>query len=64
VQALLVTLLHLGALHGYEKLLVAVIAVGPFLVLAVVVSVLRRRDLAADRRTTTVERDPRSTTGS
>ena len=38
--------LHLGALHGYEKVLVLVVAFGPFVVLAGVVFVLRRRDLA------------------
>lgn len=37
-------LMHLGELHAYEKLLVGVIAFGPFVVLAVVVGVMRRRD--------------------
>lgn len=37
-------LMHLGELHAYEKLLVAIIAVGPFVVLALVVAVMRRRD--------------------
>ena len=37
-------LMHLGELHAYEKLLVAIIAFGPFVALAVVVAVLRRRD--------------------
>ena len=37
-------LLHLGELHRYEKLLVALIAFVPFVVLAVVVAVMRRRD--------------------
>ena len=37
-------LLHLGELHRYEKLLVALIAFGPFVVLALVVAVMRRRD--------------------
>lgn len=36
--------LHLGDLHAYEQLLVAVIAFGPFVVLAVVVALTRRRD--------------------
>ena len=40
---------HLGALHPYEQLLVAVVAVGPFVVLGVVVAVLRRRDIAAEQ---------------
>jgi hypothetical protein len=39
---------HLGALHGYEKLLVLVIAFGPFVVLSLVVRYARRRDLAAE----------------
>lgn len=39
-----VVLLHLGELHAYEQLLVALIAFGPFVVLGVVVAVMRRRD--------------------
>ena len=39
------TLLHLGSLHAYEKVLVALVAFGPFLVLFVLVYVVRRRDL-------------------
>lgn len=35
---------HLGELHGSEQLLVAVIALGPFAVLAALVAVRRRRD--------------------
>lgn len=35
--------LHLGELHAYEQLLVALIAFGPFVALGIVV-VLRRRD--------------------
>jgi hypothetical protein len=42
--------LHSGGLHPYEQLLVLAIAFGPFLVLAVVVVVVRRRDLAAEER--------------
>jgi hypothetical protein len=42
--------MHLGALHAYEKLLVALIAFGPFVVLVVVVYVIRRRDIAAEER--------------
>jgi hypothetical protein len=37
-------LLHLGQLHAYEQVLLAVIAFGPFVVLAVVVYVIRRRE--------------------
>jgi hypothetical protein len=40
--------LHLGSLHAYETVLLAVLAFGPFVVLAVVVFVLRRRDIAAE----------------
>lgn len=40
--------MHLGALHAYEKALVALIAFGPFVVLGVVVYVIRRRDVAAE----------------
>jgi hypothetical protein len=35
--------LHLGGLHAQERLLVLLIAFGPFVVLAVVVFLLRRR---------------------
>jgi hypothetical protein len=41
---------HLGELHSYERALVLLVAFGPFVVLAVVVYVLRRRDLAAEAR--------------
>jgi Na+-translocating ferredoxin:NAD+ oxidoreductase RnfE subunit len=41
--------MHLGALHAYEAALLAVLAFGPFVVLAVVVVVLRRRDADRDR---------------
>jgi hypothetical protein len=36
--------LHLGDLHAYETALLALLAFGPFVVLAVVVVVMRRRD--------------------
>ena len=39
---------HLGSLHAYEKLLVALVAFGPFVVLGVVVYVVRRRDERAE----------------
>ena len=35
---------HLGAAHGFERVLVGVVALGPFVVLAVVAVVVRRRD--------------------
>lgn len=37
---------HLGALHPAEQALVLLLAFGPFVVLAIVVLVVRRRDLA------------------
>jgi hypothetical protein len=46
---MLVTLLHLGSLHAYEKALVALVAFGPFLVLFAVVHVVRRRDVRDER---------------
>ncbi|HLN78682.1 MAG TPA: hypothetical protein VK204_16685 [Nocardioidaceae bacterium] len=36
--------MHLGNLHPYETALLVLLAFGPFVVLAVVVAVLRRRD--------------------
>ena len=40
--------LHLGDLHAYETALLALLAFGPFVVLAVVVVMLRRRDADED----------------
>ena len=42
-------LAHLGELHAYEQWLVLLIAFGPFVVLGVVVVVMRRRDVEAER---------------
>jgi hypothetical protein len=39
-----VALWHLGSLHAYEKMLVALVAFGPFVVLVALVFYLRRRD--------------------
>jgi len=47
-EVLLPVAWHLGALHGYEKLLVLVVAFGPFVVLSLVVRYARKRDLAAE----------------
>ncbi len=44
----LTVLWHMGPLHTYEKLLVALVAFGPFVVLAAVVYVVRRRDERAE----------------
>lgn len=41
---------HLGGLHPWEQALVLGVAFGPFAVLAVVVYVVRKRDLAEERR--------------
>jgi hypothetical protein len=41
-------LLHMGALHPYEKVLTLVLAFGPFLLLALVIMVRRRQDRAED----------------
>jgi hypothetical protein len=41
--------LHLGPLHPYELLIVLLVGFGPFVVLAVVVFVLRRRDIAREQ---------------
>jgi hypothetical protein len=37
-------LLHMGALHPFEKVLTLVLAFGPFLLLALVIYVRRRQD--------------------
>ncbi len=38
------SVLHLGSLHGYEWILLALVALGPFLVAVAVVYVVRHRD--------------------
>lgn len=43
-------LLHLGSLHPYETALLLLLAFGPFVVLAVVVVTIRRRDVAEEDR--------------
>ncbi len=48
MNSLLLVLLHLGNLHPVEKLLVAGIAFGPFVVLGIVVYAVRKRDLAEE----------------
>jgi hypothetical protein len=40
----LVVPLHMGALHPMESLVMAALALGPFVILAVVVTVVSRRD--------------------
>jgi hypothetical protein len=51
--------LHLGALHPYEQLLVALVAFGPFVVLIAVVYVVRRRDIAEEEGADRPVRRPR-----
>ena len=53
--------LHMGALHAHERLLVLLVAFGPFVVLVAVVVVLRRRDVAAEAREEAREGPPVST---
>lgn len=36
--------LHLGDLHAYEQALVLTLAFGPFVVLAIVIHIVRKRD--------------------
>jgi hypothetical protein len=43
--------LHLGALHPFEQALVFGLAFGPFVVLALVIYIVRRHDLAAEEHT-------------
>ncbi len=46
---------HFGALHGYEKVLVGLLAFGPFAVMGLVVYVVRRRDLEEERQAADAE---------
>jgi hypothetical protein len=46
-MAAMVLPLHLGALHPMETVAMAALALGPFVILAVVVSVVSRRDRRA-----------------
>jgi hypothetical protein len=48
MDSLMIVLMHLGKLHPIEKLLVGGIAFGPFVVLAIVVYVVRKRDIAEE----------------
>jgi len=44
-----IVVLHLGALHPYEKVLTLLLAFGPFVLLGLVVVVRRRHDLAEEK---------------
>jgi hypothetical protein len=46
----LVIPLHLGALHPVETLAMGMLALGPFVILAVVVTIVSRRDRRAEAR--------------
>ncbi|HEU4512812.1 MAG TPA: hypothetical protein VFR87_06880 [Nocardioidaceae bacterium] len=48
MSSLLLAPMHFGSLHAYETALLALLAFGPFVVLAVVVVVMRRRDSESD----------------
>ena len=48
MNPLLMLLWHLGQLHAMEKVLVGLIAFGPFVVLGFVVYLVRKRDLAEE----------------
>ena len=50
MNEILLAPLHMGALHSYEKVLVALLAFGPFVVLAFVVHVVRKRDIAEEEQ--------------
>ena len=39
--------LHLGALHPYERVLVLILAIGPFVILGIAIWVRARQDRAA-----------------
>jgi hypothetical protein len=41
-------LMHMGAMHPYEKVLTLVLAFGPFLLLAAVIMIRRRQDQAEE----------------
>jgi hypothetical protein len=51
MDALLIPL-HLGALHPVETLAMGVLALGPFVILAVVVTIVSRRDRRAEAQAT------------
>jgi hypothetical protein len=48
--------LHMGAMHPYEKALTLLLAFGPFLLLAAVIVVRRRRDALEDAEETQRDR--------
>lgn len=63
--ALLVLPQHLGGLHPFEQALVMALAFGPFVILAIVVYVVRKCDLAEEsaEQVGTSSTGPDSTSG-
>jgi hypothetical protein len=49
-------LLHMGALHPYEKVLTLILAFGPFLLLALVILVRRHQDAREEQEEAQRER--------
>jgi len=48
---------HLGALHRVEAMLALVLAAAPFVVLAIVISIRRRQDLAEEIAETSADHE-------
>jgi len=42
--------MHLGSMHPYEQVLTFVLAIGPFVVLGIVIAVRRRMDRLEEER--------------
>ena len=55
--------LHMGGLHPYEQALVLLLAFGPFVVLAVVIYVARKRDHADEAAEAAAWSEPSATPG-
>ncbi|HWU21022.1 MAG TPA: hypothetical protein VN088_05825 [Nocardioides sp.] len=58
--------LHLGALHPYERVLVLVFAIGPFVILGIAIWIRARQDRAAalaEEQATAAPEEPEGPTG-
>jgi hypothetical protein len=55
--------LHMGGLHPYEQALVLLLAFGPFVVLAVVIYIARKRDHADAAAEAAASSEPPATPG-
>lgn len=55
---------HLGALHPVETLAMTLLALGPFVIIAVVVAVVSRRDRRQEAQATRAEPERRDDAGS